>query len=360
VKVQKVRLPNSDRISWTVLSDDYLPIRPIEQFISYLESIERSPNTVRSYAYHLKLYWEYLRDTSKDWTKIGISDLADFLAYLRNPHPEVICLQQQQAKRTEATINAIITSVCMLYDYQERLGIVQSIPIYNSQLQSSRRYKSFLHHINKSKPIRNKLIKLKEPKRIPKTITQEQVGQLINACDRIRDKFLVALLYESGMRIGQALGLRHEDIHSWDNVICIVPRDDNANGARAKTRETYNIHVSKELMGLYTDYLLKEFDEIDSDYVFVNLWDGVIGQPMKYSAIADLFRRLSQKIGIDVHPHILRHTHATELIRNGWDAAHVQKRLGHAQVQTVLNTYTHLSDEDMKAAYKDYLDKREK
>ncbi|MBD2164963.1 tyrosine-type recombinase/integrase [Calothrix membranacea FACHB-236] len=360
MKVQKVHLPNSDRISWTVLGDDYLPIRPIEQFISYLESIERSPNTVRSYAYHLKLYWEYLRDTSRDWTKIRISDLADFLAYLRNPQPEVISLQQQQAKRTEATINAIITSVCMLYDYQERLGIVQEIPIYNSQIQHSRRYKSFLHHINKSKPIRTKLIKLKEPKRIPKTITQEQVKQLINACDRIRDKFLVALLYESGMRIGQALGLRHEDIHSWDNVICIVPRYDNANGARAKTRETYNIHISKELMGLYTDYLLKEFDEIESDYVFVNLWDGVIGQPMKYSAIADLFRRLSQKTGIDVHPHILRHTHATELIRNGWDAAHVQKRLGHAQVQTVLNTYTHLNDEDMKEAYQDYLDKRKK
>jgi integrase len=58
-----------------------------------------------------------------------------------------------------------------------------------------------LHHINKSKPTRTKLIKLKEPKRIPKTLSQEQVKQLIDACDRCRDKFLIALLYESGMRM---------------------------------------------------------------------------------------------------------------------------------------------------------------
>jgi integrase len=248
----------------------------------------------------------------------------------------------------------------MLYDYQERLGVVQGIPIYASQMQPGRRYKGFLHHINKGKPVRTKLIKLKEPKRIPKTLTSSQVSKLINACKRIRDKFLIALLYESGMRIGQALGLRHEDIHSWDNLIVIVPRIGNVNGARAKTRESYNIHISKELMGIYTDYLLTEFDECESDYVFINLWDGVIGQPMKYNAIADLFRRLSDKTGVKAHPHMFRHTHATELIREGWDAAHVQKRLGHAQVQTVLNTYTHLSNEDMQEAYKDYLNNREK
>ncbi|GAA6619758.1 tyrosine-type recombinase/integrase [Scytonema sp. NUACC26] len=359
MKVQKIRLPNSDRVTWTVLGDDYLPIRPVEQFISYLESIERSPNTIRAYAYHLKLFWEFLRDNCLEWTQIQISDLAEFIAYLRYPQPGIATLREQQSLRTEATVNAIVTSVFMLYDYQERLGIVRGIPIYTEQMQPGRRYKSFLHHINKSKPIRTKLIKLKEPRRKPKTLTQEQVQELIAACDRARDKFLVALLYESGMRIGQALGLRHEDIKSWDNIIRIVPRTDNSNGARAKTKEIYDIHISKELMSYYTEYLLREFDECESDYVFVNLWDGVIGQPMKYNAVADLFRRLSAKAGFKVHCHMLRHTHATELIRSGWDAAHIQKRLGHAQVQTVLNTYTHLEDEDMKEAYKDYLEKRD-
>ena len=358
VKVQRVRIPDSGEVTWLVLGNDYLPIQPIQEFLDYLRSVERSPNTIRSYAYHLKLYWEYLGDSQKDWIHVKVSDLADFITWLRSPHPGTISIQQQEAKRTEATVNLIITSVAMFYDYQERLGAVENIPLYSSQMQPGRRYKSFLHHISKGRPVRTRLLKLKEPKRRIETLSKEEVSALIVACHKTRDKFLVALLYESGMRIGQALGLRHEDIRSWDNLIWIVPRDGNANGARAKTRVTYSIHVSQELMGLYTNYLLDEFGECESDYVFVNLWDGAIGHPMQYGAIADLFRRLSKKTGINAHPHILRHTHATDLIRDGWDAAHVQKRLGHAQVQTVLNTYTHLNDEDMKEAYKDYLGKK--
>lgn len=360
MKVQKVKIPNSDKVTWIVLGDDYLPIQPIQQFLSYLKSVEKSPNTIRSYAYHLKLYWEYIRDTNKDWTKVKESDIADFVAWLRSPQPNISAVYEQEAKRTEATVNLIITSVAMFYDYQERLGVVTNVPLYTSRMQPGRKYKPFLHHISKSKPIRTKLIKLKEPKRFPKILSKEEIQQLITACHRLRDKFLITLLYESGIRIGQALGLRHSDIQSWDNIIWIVPRDNNANGARAKTNDKYSVHVSQELMGIYSEYLLEEFNDTDSDYVFVNLWEGKVGQAMTYGTVAQLFTRLSEKTGIYARPHMLRHSHATELIRAGWDAAHVQKRLGHKQVQTVLNTYTHLTQEDMKEAYQDYLNKRGK
>ena len=161
------------------------------------------------------------------------------------------------------------------------------------------------------------------------------------------------------MRIGQALGLRHEDIQSMDNLIRIEPRDDNANGARAKSQHPYIIHVTKELMGLYTRYVCDEFMEILgdhlSDYVFVNLWEGRKGQPMTYSTVMALFTRLAQKTGIKIHPHMLRHTHATQLLREGMDMAYVQKRLGHAHIQTTLDTYVHVSTDDLKQAYQDYL-----
>lgn len=354
VKVQRVLIPDKDEFTWVVLDDDYLPIDPIQQFLSYLRTIERSPNTIRSYAYHLRLYWEYLSESRLDWKSVGLTELADFVAWMRNPDPGVVHLQKQEAKRSESTVNLVITSVCMFYDYMERIGEADNIPIYRTQVQPGRRYKSFLHHINKGKPIRSKLIKIKEPKRIVKTISKDQVCQLIDACHRIRDQFLISLLYESGMRIGQALGLRLEDVHSWDNKIWVVPRGNNANESRAKTRETYSIDVSGELMKRYGDYLINEFGDCDSDYVFVNLWDGKIGHPMTYKTVSDLFRRLVKKTGIEVTPHILRHSHATELIRSGWNAAYVQKRLGHQNIQTVLNTYTHLDNEDMKQAYKEY------
>jgi len=192
-----------------------------------------------------------------------------------------------------------------------------------------------------------------------KTLTPEQVQTVISACTRLRDKFLVSLLYESGLRIGAALGLRHEDIRSWDNAIDVVPRTDNPNGARAKTQDAFSVDVSRELMSLYSDYLLSEFNDTECDFVFVNLWDGEIGAPMSYSAINDLFERLSRKVGFHVHPHKLRHSHATDLVRAGWDALRIKKRLNHRHVQTVIDTYLHLNDEDMKQAYQDYQAKRQ-
>jgi integrase/recombinase XerD len=358
MKVQRIRIPETQEITWVVLGEDYLPVQPIAEFVDYLRHLERSPNTIRAYAHHLKLYWEYLEEAKLDWQHIKDADLAAFITWLRNPQADILSIHGQQSKRTEVTVNTILTAVCMFYEFQERAGEVEPTQLYQKQIQFGRRYKSFLHHINKSKPVKTRLIKLKEPKRLLKILTKEQVSSIIAACQHLRDKFLICLLYESGMRIGQALGLRHKDICSWDNKIEIIPRDDNPNGARAKSREAYKIDVSSELMELYTDYFLYEFGELDSDFVFVNLWDGKIGEPMNYNTINDLFKRLSKKVGIEIHPHMLRHTHATELIKSGWDAAYVQKRLGHRQVQTVLNTYTHLDDEDMKQAHKDYLRKQ--
>lgn len=359
VKVQRIQIPDSNRVGWLVLGEDYLPIDPIQKFLRYLENIERSPHTIRSYAYHLRLYWQYIQEANLDWPTVGLNELADFVAWLRRPSPGIILLQEQEAKRGEATINAILAAVCMFYEYHERLGLPREQELYREQLQPYRKYKSFLHHINKGKPVRTRLIKLKAPKRLPEILLPQQVEQVLTACHRLRDQLFVSLLYETGMRVGQALGLRHEDIHSWDNLIRVVPRSDNPNGARAKTRAPYSISVPPSLMTLYTSYLLEEFGEINSDFVFVNLWDGQIGEPMTYAAVIDLFRRLSQTSGIEVRPHLLRHTHATLLLQNGMEAAYVQKRLGHASVQTTINTYVHLTDTDLKQAYQSYLQKRQ-
>lgn len=360
MKVQRVRVPDGDRITWVVLDDNYLSVQPIQSYLRYLESLERSPNTIHAYAGHLKLFWEFLRDSHLDWREVTLENLAEFIHWLRSPNPNVVSIQAVESKRTEKTINAILTAVCGFYEFQERLGATDEVDAYRYQFQPGRKYKPFLHHINKGKAVRTRLLKLKEPKTFPGTLTQEQVKQLVNACKRKRDKFLICLLHESGMRIGEVLGLRHEDIHtSGKNEIHVIPRNGNTNGARAKSIEARIIHVSRELMTLYSDYLIDEYPEdVDSDYVFVNIWDGAVGSPMTYSAVKSLFHRLEKKTGIDARPHLLRHTHATDLIRDGWDMAHVQKRLGHSSIQTTINTYTHLTDDDLKEAYQKYLEQR--
>lgn len=359
MKTQRIRWPDSNQVSWIVLDDDYHPIRPIQKYIRYLGSLERSPNTIHAYANHLKLYWEFLKDSKLEWKQVSLENLADFITWLRRPEPKVVSIREQESKRAERTINTILSVVCGFYQYQERIGATEGVDAYRYQFQLGRKYKPFLHHITKGKETRTRLLKLKETKRVPKTLTQEQVKRLIGACNHLRDKFLVCLLYETGLRIGQALGLRHEDVRSWDNEIQMVPREDNANGARAKSLHSYKVHVSKELMRLYSQYLMNEYPDIDSDYVFVNIWDGCIGHPVTYSTVTSLFRRISKKSSIKATPHTLRHTHATELIRSGWDMSYVQKRLGHISIQTTINTYVHLQDEDMKEAYQKYLIKRD-
>ena len=159
------------------------------------------------------------------------------------------------------------------------------------------------------------------------------------------------------MRIGQALGLRHEDIKSGDNQIIIKFRDDNDNQARAKSKDENIVDVSKNIISLYTDYFIHEYGEVESDYVFINLWDGVIGAPMKYGSVITTFNRISKKTGVKITPHIFRHTHATELIRSGWDLAYVQKRLGHTNIQTTANAYVHLTNDDMKKELENFLGK---
>jgi integrase len=353
MKLQRIKLAEH-RYSWLVLDDRYLPIKPIQEFIRYLENVERSPNTIQAYANHLKLYWEYLLFIGKDWNQVKLDDFAAFIGWLRQPHPNVISLIPEEARRLESTVNTILAAVSSFYNFNQQLGNTEIVLIKTST-STSRRYKPLLHHITKSKPIKTRLVKLKQPKTFVKTLTTDQVKEILEACCSVRDQFLISLLYEGGLRIGQALGLRHCDIKSWDNEIHIHPRPYNENQARTKSIIANVIHVSPNLMTLYTRYLLDEVDVIDSDYVFIQTSQHhTQGKPLNYRAIRDLFARIAKKVGYRVSPHMLRHTHATELLRNGWDASYVQRRLGHRSIQTTINTYANLSNSDLKKAFQEY------
>jgi site-specific recombinase XerD len=361
MKVQKGFLPDSNQPIWMVLGDDYLPIDPIGKYLHYLESVERSPNTLSSYAHSLKLYWEFLQDEQLDWREVNLENLSELIHWLRNPNKGVISLKAQVSPRSERTINNYLTVVCGFYEFHERLGTFEGLEAYRYQFQTGRKYKSFLHHISKGKEVKTRLLKVKEPKSFPGCLTPEQVNTLVEACHNLRDKFLIRLLYESGLRIGEALGLRHEDmVTGKNNAIKVIPRLDNINFAKAKDGRERTVHVSKELMQWYSAYLIEEYPEgLDCDFVFVVIkapGQGEIGNPLSYKTVDSLFRRLSKKTGIEVSPHLLRHSHATELIRAGWELSHVQKRLGHADIQTTANTYIHLTDDDLTKEYQKYLE----
>ena len=177
--------------------------------------------------------------------------------------------------------------------------------------------------------------------------------KVYSATTNIRDEFLIKLLFETGLRIGEALSLYIEDIifdHNKGHRIKLINRGELSNGASQKIGER-EIHVSQELIDLFDDYAYDILDEleIDTNFVFVKLRGKNKGQPLDYSCVSDLFKRLKKKTGIDVHAHLLRHTHATIYYQTTKDIKQVQERLGHSQIQTTMNMYLHPSDEDIRA-----------
>jgi integrase len=272
MKVQKVIMPATGAESWTVLGDDWATVGPVEQYLAYLSAIERSPGTVRAYAFGLKLWSEFLAGRGLDWDKVGVDAVAQFVGWLRAPADNVVVLDAGTARRSAATVNRHLAAVFGLYDYHARTGLKVASDLVAWKRTGRGSYKSFLHHVTKGRPVPTRPVKLAVPRQVPRTLTDEQVLALLAACGHLRDRFFLALLAETGMRAGQALGLRHSDFVSRDREVRVVPRDDNANGARAKTRSVHVLPVSTALVRLYSEYMHTEYGALASDYVFVNLW----------------------------------------------------------------------------------------
>jgi len=237
--VQRVVMPVTEAESWTVLGDDLAPVGPVENYLAYLTAIERSPNTVRAYAQSLKLWFEFLAARGVGWDRAEVDDVARFVSWLRAPAANVIVLDASASRRSATTVNRHLAGLFGFYDYQSRCGHEFAERLVEWRRVGRGSYKPFLHHVTKGRLVPTRPVKLAVDKAIPRTLTDEQIAAILRACTHLRDQFLLALLAETGVRIGQALGLRHSDFVSRDRQVRIVPRADNANGARAKVRRTH-------------------------------------------------------------------------------------------------------------------------
>jgi integrase len=108
----------------------------------------------------------------------------------------------------------------------------------------------------------------------------------------------VSLLDEAGLRIGEALGLRHEDLSLRRAEVRVVPREDNDNHARVKRMRERTLPVRDVVLDLYADYMELEYGMLDCDYVLVTLSGRTRGAPMTLHGAGKLFSRLRQRTGI--------------------------------------------------------------
>jgi hypothetical protein len=196
----------------------------VERFLSYLVSIENSPNTVKAYAHDLKDWFTYLAGHGLEWRRATLEDVAGFVAWLRLP-PEaragkVAMLPTVEHYCSASSVNRKLAALTSFCEFHARHGVALAGLLVTMQPAGRRgsaaSYKPFLHHISKNAPQRHRTIKLKTSRSRPKVLTAEQAQTILDACDHLRDRLLFALLLDCGVRIGEALGLRHEDLEIAD------------------------------------------------------------------------------------------------------------------------------------------------
>lgn len=201
-----------------MVGSDLRPVEPVERYLAWLSHIERSPNTVRAYALDLKAFFSFLAARGVAWEAVTLELLGEFTAWLRQPADNVVVLPTARPHRSTRTVNRMLSAVAGFYDYRARHGVKLAATLVDERRSGRGSYKPFLHGIARSRA-RGRVGRLHEERRLTLTLNPEQVRAVIHAQRRYRDRFLFALLGLTGMRVGQALGLRHEDVVSHERRI---------------------------------------------------------------------------------------------------------------------------------------------
>jgi integrase/recombinase XerD len=270
MRVQRMMMPGSEAESWTLLGDDQAPVEPVERFLGYLASVEKSPNTIKACAHDLKDWFTYLTGRGLDWQVVTVEDVAGFVAWLRLPPADrdgkVAVLPAVGSHCSAASVNRKLAALVSFCEFHARHGVSLAGLLTTMQPAGHRGsatpYKPFLHHVTKSGPQRRRTIKLKTSRPRPKVLTAAKAQTILDACEHLRDRLLFAVLLDCGLRIGEALGLRHEDMGIAERAVTVTPRL-NDNRARAKAGISRTIPASAELMRLYADYLTREYRSLD-------------------------------------------------------------------------------------------------
>ena len=254
-RVQRV-LMSSGVESATVVRDGDV-VGCVERFLAHLTAIERSPNTVRAYAHDLRDFVAFLALRSAVWDAVSLEDIGKFVAWLRLPRSarsgQVLPLPWVDGDLSAATVNRKLSAVSSFYEFHERHGA--AVGDLLARWRPGGRggsWRPFLAHLG-DKPERRRVIALRSERRLPRELSAIEMTTLIEACDRLRDGFLLSLLRGTGLRVGEALGLRHEDIDALRRVIVVRPRL-NVNRARAKTFSR-EVPADPALIRFYSDYL---------------------------------------------------------------------------------------------------------
>lgn len=374
--------------SYTVIGTDYLPIPAVDEYLRFLGDDGASPNTARAYATGLAAWFRYLHLTGQPWDGFAPAVFGGFLSWLRTGDlPDTARIGPGRTLLKPATVQLRSAAVLAFYRWQAAAhGLTGPYAaLYTPLAKRGRRpYVPFLDGIARG-PVgdRPQYNVRSGPRRRTPVLEPEQVRAILDTCSTqrpdgswsgstaaLRNRFLFATLAETGMRLGEALALRHSDIHLGKGAtpaIDVTPRQDHPHGARAKSGQPRRMYVGDDLEALYAAYVWSLVDaqidmvvpDLPNHFVFVNATSaGPQFAPMRpetvYAAVRSVTRRAAGQIPEQWTPHWLRHTHATALLLSGCPPHVVMRRLGHLDVQTTLSVYGWVTDDAELRAVADW------
>jgi integrase/recombinase XerD len=285
-------------------------------FLSYLE-FERglSRNTLEAYRGDLLQLGRFLSEHNLSALEAGPADISDFLTGLAAG-------DREHKPASPATIHRKSACLRSFYRHLRREGLRESDP--TATLSAPRR-----------------------TRKLPQVLTRGEVEHLLaqpRGTDpaALRDRALLELMYASGLRASEAIGLELGDLDVEERVL----------RARGKGSKERIVPIGGQALKALTAYIERGRPKLvknrPEEHLFVNFRGGQLTRQGLYKIVRR--HALSAGLADRMSPHTLRHTFATHLLAGGCDLRSVQEMLGHADVSTT-QLYTHLSSERLKDVY---------
>jgi integrase/recombinase XerD len=284
----------------------------ISSFLAYvLEERGLSLNTAEAYRRDLEKFLEFRGDV--ELSVITLEDIDAFAEFLSH---------QKYSQNTRSRTFSALKSFCTFLEIEEKTKLAIS-----SDIQ-----------------IPKKEVKL------PEFLTIEEVTKLLESPDTstpkgLRDKAMLELLYATGVRVSELTNLKVQNIMLDEKIVRVV-------GKGSKERIIpFNDYTEKYLTIYLYEVRPKLLKERGEDRVFLNLR----GTPISRISVWKILQEYAIKAGINkkIYPHILRHTFATHMLKNGCDLRTLQIFLGHSSPMTT-QIYTHLDKDYLKKVHKTY------
>jgi integrase/recombinase XerC len=292
----------------------------VERYLSYMEGPRRaSPHTVAAYRSDLVDLLRFLERMDRPLATVDHPTLRSYLANL------------DTRGMSRATIKRRASVARRFYRFCEREGLVSSNPAELLALPKGKQ-------------------------RLPRVLKQAEVGKVLDAAEQRtqvpepapeawRDLALLEVLYDAGLRAGEACSLRPHDIDLAKGWI----RVEQGKGGRDRV-----VPLADPAIVAIRAYIEHGRDALRArgdgrpDTLFVNKR----GRPMTTRDVRRVVTRLATPAldGKPIWPHLLRHSFATHLLEGGADLRSVQELLGHADVGST-QVYTHVTSERLRAVY---------